>query len=138
MALEIMIVGDVSKPYWENEKLLRFGEIDPHEWESLFFIDLGVMDLTEYSAKTGGIQSYEDYYSERISQLQKKFPLLVRIKDYYQDAFFSPDEIDGLRREIASLRDIVKQQESINFLNQLWEVSDVALKNNAGVQLAAD
>lgn len=138
MALDIMIVKDVSKPYWEKDDAFLFGEVEPSELTSLFFTDFDVMNCDEYAKKIGEIKSYDDYYSERISQLQKKYPLLVRIKDYYEDAFFSPGEIEGLRREILSLKNTVTQQKSINLLDQLLEACEIASKNDAGLELLAD
>lgn len=138
MPLDIIIVEDVSKPYWENEKAFHFGEIDPREWGSLFFTDFDVMDYGEYSARAGAIQSYENYYSNRMSQLKEKSPMIIRIKNYYEDAFFSRDEIEVLRREILSLKNIVKRQESMNLLDQLLEATEIASKNDAGLQLEAD
>ena len=138
MARDIMIVKDVSKPYWKESGTIHFGDVDPTEWESLFFTDLNIRNQGDYTAEKGDSQTYEDYYSKRISQIKEKFPLIVRTKDFYEDASFSKSEINRLIKEILSLKEIVKRKESIDFLNQLLEASEEALKNDAGIIIVAD
>jgi len=136
MALEIMIVKNASKPYWEDPDAFLFGEIDPVEWESFFFNDLDIKRYTEYNREDS--ETYEEYYASRISSLEKKFPLITRIRDYYEDAFFSKQEVSGLINEILSLQNVVEGKQSVNFLNQLLAAGEKAIRHDSGITLVAD
>jgi hypothetical protein len=138
MPLEIMIIKDVSKPYWENPEVIRFGDISPLDWESLFFKDFEIKSYLEDAPEARDQRAYRDYYSKKISFLNERFPLIVRIKDYYEDALYSKYEIKELIREILSLEDIAKSQGSIRFLHQLLKACEMAVNNDAGIVLAAD
>src|SRR5687768_1808762 len=98
MALEIVIVKGDFEPYWEDPEAMHLGYVNPVEWESFFFKDLGIKRYTEYVESD--LQSYDDYYSTKISMLEMDFPLISRVKDYYEDAFFSAKEIPGFIQEV--------------------------------------
>lgn len=138
MSLEIIITKNESKSYWEDEEAEYFVDINPNEWECLFFKEFNVLNYLEYTAEKRDPKTYRAYYLVQISLLKAKFPLILRIKDYYEDAFFSKSEINGLIQEILSLKPVVKRKESRRFLDQLQLASEKALKNNAGMKLVAD
>jgi len=138
MALDIILVKNESVPHWEDEESVHFGSIDPYEWESLFFTDFSIETYFEFAKENEDLQRYDTYYSEKIDSLQKKFPMITRIKDYYQDASFSAKEIEELTQEILLLKTIVKRQKSKNLLKQLLGACEIALKNGAGLTLVAD
>ena len=131
-----MIVKNVSKPYWEDPETFLFGEIDPVEWESFFFNDLDIKRYTEYNQEDS--ETYEEYYLRRISSFEKKYPLIIRIRDYYEDALFSKQEVSGLINEILSLQNVVEGKQSVGFLNQLLAASEKAISRDSGIKLVAD
>ena len=137
MALDIHIVGE-EFPNWEGKSSFFFANVDAFEWESLFFKDLSMKTYLEFVEAGGNSESYGDYVSEQYAKLQENFPMISRIKEYYDDAFFSKDDISELIREIKSLESFVKHQLSKNFLNQLLSACEMAQKNNAGIVLIAD
>jgi hypothetical protein len=137
MALDIYIVGE-ERPNLEGKNNFFFGHVDPREQVSLFFDDFGIKTYLEFVEAGGTLESYEKYESEQYVQVQKKFPMISRIKEYYDDAFFLKDEIAELMREIKSLENFVKHHLSKNFLAQLSSACEMAQKNNAGIALIAD
>ena len=138
MALRIYIVKDVSIPYWEQEGTIRLGGVNPIEWGCLLWKEFNRKNVFEYTSEGGDRQAYDDYYSKQILLLREKYPLIVRINDYYEDAFYSKDEIEGFIDEISALKEVVKHDESIRLLDQLMKACELALQNNAGIVFFAD
>jgi hypothetical protein len=138
MAFDIVIVEDDLSPDWGGKGCVRWGEVDPYEWESLFFNDFEIMTYWEFSEKKGNLQNYDDYFSGQIALLAEKYPMITRIKDFYQDAVFFKDEIEHLLQEVESLKSTVKYGESKLFLDQFSRASKLALEKNAGIRLLAD
>ena len=138
MSLEIILVTREDVPYWEDSRAVHFGDIDPYEWESLLFKDSNIMTYFEFTAEDRDGETYDDYYSNLISEMEAKFPLIVRVKDYYKDAVFLNSELSGLIQEIESLKKVVRYKESRDFLDQLLGASKAALNSNAGIRLVAD
>lgn len=138
MALDIIIVSDESKPYWEDSKALRFGDVDPTEWESLMFKEFNIMTYFEYLAKGVNPQTYLDYYAEQISLLEGRYPMISRIKSYYEHASFSEDEVQKLKIEMESLKTAASREKSKRLLCQLIKACDLAIRNNCGISLIAD
>jgi hypothetical protein len=137
MALDIYIVGE-EFPNWEGKSSFFFADVDPYEWESLFFKDLGIKTYLELVETGATPESYEKYISKQYVKLQEDFPMISRIKEYYDDAFFSKDDIKKLIQEINLLERFVKYQPSKNFLSQLSNACEAAQKNSAGIILIAD
>ena len=137
MALDIYIVGK-GFPNRENKETIDFANVDAFEWASLFFEDLGIKTYSEFVKVGGTPEFYGSYISEQYAKLQENFPMISRMKDYYDDAFFSKDDIGELIQEIDSLEGFVKRQLSKNFLSQLLSACVIAQKNNAGIVLIAD
>ncbi len=137
MALDIVFVKDNSSPYWANAGVMD-GEIDPVEWETLFFKDFEIKTRFDHLEESGDGESYDEYYSNRITQLEKRFPLLSRMKDYYEDAFFSANELVALSSEIQAARSLAKSDRAFGLLNKLQGAVDIASRNGLGISLIAD
>ena len=138
MSLEIILVTREDVPYWEDNEAANLGEIDPTAWECLLFKDLNIMTFAEFKEADHDPNTYANYYSDRIRCLVTKYPLVLRIKDYYQDAFFPAGDLKDLAHEIQSLGEIVNSEKSRALLNQLLSAVDAGLKTNAGIRLVAD
>lgn len=138
MALEIFIVGE-GFPDWESKSSFFFADVDPREWASLFFKDFGIKTYLEFVEVDETPESYGKYISEQYAKIQENFPMISRVKEYYDDAFFSKNEISKLIQEIKLLESFVKYQLSKEFLSQLSNACEMAKKNNAaGIALIAD
>ena len=138
MALAIILVTSGSVPHWEDPNSLLLGLVDSKGWESLFFGEMETLTYFEYTNQGNTASTYEEYYADRIAEIGSQYPLLVRAKDYYQDAFFSEHEIVGLAHEIKTLRRSVKNKEAQVYLDQLLKACETALINTAAIQLSAD
>lgn len=138
MALAIILENHEGVPYWEDPEAILFGLVDSLGWEVLFFKDMEILTFLEYCAQGNSANRYGAYYADRISRIASKYPLIVRAKDYYRDAFFSREEIPALVKELESLRSLVGESQSAIFVNQLLEASNLALTTGAGLRLSAD
>lgn len=138
MALAIILGSRDDVPHWEDAEAVMFGLVDSLSWEQLFFKDLDVQTFLEYCAEGKLADRYNDYYADRISQIASKYPLIVRAKDYYRDAFFSAYEIPELVKELAGLKAEAHESQSVDFINQMLEASTVALDKGASIRLSAD
>lgn len=137
MALEIYIVSK-GFPSRADKSTIYFANVDALELESLFVKDFGIKTYSEFVEAGGKSEGYDNYLTEQYNKLQENFPMISCIKEYYEDAFFSKDNISELRQEIKTLESFVKHQLSKNFLNQLSSACEMAEKNNVGIVLIAD
>jgi hypothetical protein len=138
MSLEIILTSNTSVPYWEDARAIRIGAVDPYGWESLFFKDFGVKSFTKYASEGENAEAYVVYYSRRMSSLEKHYPLVLRMRDYYEDAFFENSEMESLLSELHSLRQSVTREESNRFLDQISKACELAIQDRASLQLIAD
>ncbi|KXK07464.1 MAG: hypothetical protein UZ17_ACD001000004 [Acidobacteria bacterium OLB17] len=138
MGLDIILVKDVTVPYWEQEHTLCLGEVDGEGRESLFSIEFGIKSILEYSASETGTRSYNEYLQESISSLRRVFPMIVRLWDYYEDAVYPKEDICPLRDEILSLLTVIKYERSKRFLEQLLDATAQARDHDAGLIFIAD
>lgn len=137
MALTIHIV-EKEFPSNQDKSTIDFGYFDALEQLSLFFKDLGIKTTTEFVESGGDRDSYWNYLDEQYLLLEKKYPMIYRLKEYYEDAFFSKEEIGELTHEIETLAGLVKHQLSKNLLNQLLNACKIAKENQTGLVFLAD
>lgn len=136
MAHDIFIVKDFRKPYWEVEGTINFGEIDYFQWSSLIFREFHIKTYSEYQAEGNEPDTYHKYFSKQLSEV--RFPLIARIRDFWEDTQFLNVEVDGLAAEIIELRKIVRLEEARQFLDNLLSACKIARAENAGIITVAD
>jgi hypothetical protein len=123
--------GDWSPPDDRHTEI----EFSDPEWGSFFFKALGVIQ-TEY------IQGEEclDYDTRRKLDFRKSlhdYPLLSRIDSFYQDAGFSPDEVEVLRDELRRVEDLAFDKDGRAFLDGMVKACDLALSAKMGIFLGS-
>jgi len=138
MSHEIIIVKDLTKPYWENKDAIYFGSINDSQWESLFFEEFGFKTYLTHTSQGGTSESYDEYFTQQVSFLYKKYPLIARFLDFYESAAFTTNEIEGLIGEIETLRPTVMFENAGKLLDQLLGASEIARKSGAGFLTSPD
>ncbi|MBP7415968.1 MAG: hypothetical protein WBC19_02575 [Pyrinomonadaceae bacterium] len=104
------------------------------EWYSFFFDTLGAVRLErEYGVR------YDDAFYARddlaFKESLKEYPLLARIEDFYQDAFFAAGEISALRDELNRAESFTLTESGKVFLNGMQAACEIAAQKNLGIRL---
>ena len=135
MPLEIILS---KRSEVDSEAGIPRGDIDPSAWENLFFKELNIRTIFDYIAEGEDPKTYEDYYSDRVAELKSKYPLMSRLKDYYEDAFYGAHELQELADEMSALKKIAVDQKSLSLLDQLATVVSEAINTNSNIMIIAD
>lgn len=138
MGEHIFIVKNALPQYWEDENCLYYGYLDPVEWEILFFKEFKILTVFEFTNEGNNRNDYETYFAEKLASLEREYPLISRLNDYYQDAFFLSEEITKLKKEIKQLDSRVLSNEAKKILNQIYTVCGIAQKHSFGIAFIAD
>ena len=105
---------------------------DP-EWGSFFFDTLKAT-LVSY-IEDEGYESYQSRYQTAFKESLKDFPLLARISEFYQDAAFTPDEIDALQVELNRAATLPMTDDAKAFLNGMILGCEMARDEEIGIRL---
>lgn len=147
-SLSICVTPDPSSRGSQGQLLTRwlgltFGSRDK---EALFFRALKVFNPV---AAVGGRIPVEDFRRGKWDELMGQFersaerataelPLLRRLKEEYEDAVFSPDEVGALREECLKVRAGTDDAQALSALEKLTRACDEALKERSGLFFASD
>jgi hypothetical protein len=105
---------------------------DP-EWGSFFFDTLKA-SLVEYLEN----EPYKDYitrYEAAFRDSLPDFPLLARISDFYQDAYFAPGEIEQLEEELNRVAKLSLTADGRAFLYGMLRGCRMAKDEGMGIAL---
>jgi hypothetical protein len=119
---------------------------DSRDKEALFFTALKVFNP---AAAVGGQIPAEDFrrgkwdnlmaqFERSVEQVTANLPMLRRLKEEYEDAEFSPDEISALREECVKVRLGTDDMLALSALEKLIRACDEALKEHTGLFFASD
>jgi len=67
-----------------------------------------------------------------------KYPLFLKMQDYYQDAYYPNGEIESLMSEIDKLRQEMKDKDSCTFLEKFIELCNMALLRKDNIYCFSD
>ncbi len=119
---------------------------DCRDKEALFFTALKVFNP---AAAVGGRISAEDHrvgrweelmtqFERSVSQATTQLPMLRRLKEEYEGANFSPNEVSLLREESLKVRMCSDDPTAVAALDKLIQASDEALKERAALIFYSD
>jgi hypothetical protein len=119
---------------------------DSLDKEALFFQALKVFNP---AAAVGGRIPADEFHHGRWADLTAQFersveqatamlPMLRRLKEEYEDAVYSPEEISDLRKECLTVRSNTDDLQALSSLEKLIQACDEALKERSGLFFASD
>jgi hypothetical protein len=71
------------------------------------------------------------------AKIEREFPTLWKISDYYKDAYMSPGKAEALSRECAVLDEIVSSPRAVRGLDKLARIASWASTKHYGVLFSA-
>lgn len=112
-------------------------EIEPDEWEELFFDLVGAGSSQVQAVETSEINN--DTENRKDSDFRRReYPLLARISDIYRDVVYLPPEISSLHSECLRAQKNTEQAGALSALRKLLVASEKALASGAGLRLLSD
>lgn len=119
---------------------------DSRDKEALFFQALKVFNP---AAAVGGRIPAEDFrrgkwddlmaqFERSVEQATANLPMLRRLKEEYEDAVYSPEEVSVLREECLKVRAGTDDLQALSALETLIHACEEALKEGSGLFFASD
>lgn len=138
-ALDILVMKNPGEWYEGNGDFNTGLQIEPQEWEELFF---NVLHAPQNETKLVG-ENFSKYFtrSKKIFQenLQEQgYEMLGRIWDIYQDAEYCPKEINQLYEECLEIQQRTQNKYALSALKKLIFGCQEALKIKSGLFLSSD
>lgn len=114
-------------------------EIEPWEWEELFFNVLGAQHW-EALVEGEGIENYNKRQELRFAQnlSTKGYEMLGRISDIYQDVAYLPSEVNKLSEECLNIQKETDNAAALSALRKLVFACDDAQATGSGLRLISD
>jgi hypothetical protein len=86
--------------------------------------------------------SFDETIHNRIfrdqEKMKKNYPLLSRLSDYYNDAYYAIDEIEDVINEVKIVMSKEKNTSSIKFLQQFLKICDLAINEGKNIYCFCD
>ena len=110
------------------------------EWEAIFFFELiGYCPfVSRIEPEAVDADTWNDLWKQRFREAIPEYPLLARMWNEYEDAFYAPDEIDNLRNECLSVKSKTEDTIALKGLDKLIRCCNLAIKENIGLFMAGD
>ena len=86
----------------------------------------------------GDPSTYQERRSAEVLGCLSRYPMLARMSDIFEDAWYNPEEIAALRAECVQVRDEEGGGVTPEALRKLIAACDEALKESTGVYLACE
>jgi hypothetical protein len=127
-AARTMLEGE----HWTDERL----EYD--EWEAIFYFELMGYCPFVSRAKPVDTKTWHDLWKRGFQEAIPDYPLLARMWNAYEDAFYAPEEIENLRIECLRVQTKTENVLALKGLDKLLKCCDKAVKENIGLFMACD
>jgi hypothetical protein len=119
---------------------------DATDKEALFFQALKVFNpaaavggrLSATDCEEGKWEELSHQFERSIEQSTIALPMLRRLKEEYEDASYSPEEVNRLRDECLTVRSGTDDVCALSSLDKLIRACDEALKERSGLYFASD
>lgn len=135
--LDVALVKDARPGVWSPE--IDDGYLDigfsESEWGSFFFDTLKAA-TTAYREREP-IEEFDARREAAFRDSLPEYPLLSRIDQFYQDAFFTIDEIPSLRDELKRAENLPSDDDARAFLSGMLEACEAAISHEKGIFLAS-
>ena len=125
-----LIVNPATPEVFEPKKtdiMLHFEPMDDEM--TAIFGDIVGADLTQRTGTT-----LTESEAEKIA---RKFPILWKISEYYEDAYLNPREAETLLRECVALDETVSSPKALRGLDKVSRIARWAAENRYGVLFEA-
>jgi hypothetical protein len=132
--LDVALVKDPNGK-WPPDHRLQLLNIDFSypEWESFFFEGLGAAQARPFDDEPWG-----DFFDRRPFEFREsltEYPLLARIDDFYQDAYFAESEIPFLEDELLRASDLKLNEDAKSFLAGMLAACKAAASEKMAIRL---
>ena len=134
MSLDFYIMRDPKEQGEGSCQLV--GGMEQDEWEALFYNT--PRPESRYDENAREWKEWEERARSRLEGIISNYPLLGRAGDYWEDAWYSLEEVEQLRQECIEAQARIRNQVAVNVLGELIHACDEALKRKWGVWLACD
>ena len=112
-------------------------DLGADNWSALFFDVLG---CPESDSPVSG-EDMTEYWERTRLKFQRAipdYPMLGRIWDFYNDAWYAPEEVGQLQSECLKVQANTSNQTALEGLGLLLRACDEASADKLGIFLAAD
>jgi hypothetical protein len=108
------------------------------EWQAIFFFELiGYCPfVSRAELETIDGNAWNHLWKQRFQEAIPDYPLLARMWNQHEDAFYTPDEIDSLRFECLSVQSKATNALALKGLETLIRWCNEASKGNLGLFMA--
>lgn len=112
------------------------GAMSYTSWESLYFKVLGCPDSEYIEGESQ--EAFRERWRRNFQSAIPEYPMLAKISDFFQDAWYSLEEIAQLRKECLQVQSKTTNADALKGLNGLIAACDEAEKYKLGLFLGAD
>lgn len=113
-------------------------DIEPDEWEALFFdaLDASWADRIEGEDGWAYLERQRKLFGQALSA--KGYEMLGRIWEIYQDAAYLPSEVGKLREESLSVQKMTDDAAALEALRKILFACDEAQRIDSGIRMLSD
>lgn len=131
-----MLMKNPSGDYVQGDRDLNTS-LSIDEWCAFFYSFLGAAEPEPYN-EGEDIILYDERRRIAFTEPLVDYPLLARINDYYQDVYYSSNDVGQLLAECRSLENKVLNPIAKSFWNKLVSACEEALRSDMGLFLGSD
>jgi hypothetical protein len=112
-------------------------DLGENNWSALYFDVLGCPE-SDLPAPGEDMAEYWERVRLKFQQAIPAYPMLGRIWDFYNDAWYAPEEVGQLQSECLKVQTNTANQTALEGLGLLLRACDEVSADKLGIFLAAD